>query len=78
MPGMKRSWPVLAQIIKNFQAIYPDVLFDVLYVPVDNLQARYIQDTEEGIGPTLLMGPAEWGPALFESGLVTDLSTHGR
>ena len=78
--SIRHSWdetqlPVLAQIIKNFQSIYPDVLFDVLYVPVDNLRARYIQDTEEGIGPTLLMGPAEWGPELFKSGLVTDLSS---
>jgi ABC-type glycerol-3-phosphate transport system substrate-binding protein len=78
--SIRHSWeetqlPVLAQIIKNFQAIYPDVLFDVLYIPVDNLRSRYIQDTEDGIGPTLLLGPAEWGPELYKSGLVTDLST---
>jgi ABC-type glycerol-3-phosphate transport system substrate-binding protein len=78
--SIRHSWdetqlPVLAQIIKNFQAINPDVLFDVLYVPVDNLRARYVQDTQDGIGPTLLLGPAEWGPELFKSGLVADLST---
>ena len=77
--SIRHSWdekqlPVLAQIIKDFQAIYPDVMFDVLYVPVDNLRTNYVQDTEEGIGPTLLMGPAEWGPELFQAGLVTDLS----
>lgn len=78
--SIRHSWdetqlPVLAQIIKNFQAIYPNVLFDVLYVPVDNLRARYVQDTQDGIGPTLLLGPAEWGFELYKSGLVTDLST---
>ena len=71
----EKQLPVLAQIIKNFQAIYPNVLFDVLYVPVDNLRARYEQDTQDGIGPTLLLGPAEWGPELFQSGLVVDLSS---
>jgi ABC-type glycerol-3-phosphate transport system substrate-binding protein len=78
--SIRHSWdetqlPVLAQIIKNFQAIFPNVLFDVLYVPLDNLRARYVQDTQDGIGPTLLLGPAEWGTELFKSGLVTDLST---
>jgi arabinogalactan oligomer / maltooligosaccharide transport system substrate-binding protein len=78
--SIRHSWDetqmaVLAQIIKNFQTIHPDVQFDVLYVPVDNLRARYVQDTEDGIGPTLLLGPAEWGPELFKSGLITDLST---
>ena len=78
--SIRHSWdetqlPVLAQIIKDFQTIYPNVLFDVLYIPFENLRTRYIQDTDEGIGPTLLLGPAEWGTELFKSGLVTDLST---
>ena len=77
--SIRHSWdetqiPVLAQIIKNFQTIYPDVLFDVLYIPVDNLRARYEQDTQERIGPTLLLGPAEWGSGLFRAGLVSDLT----
>jgi len=77
--SIRHSWdettlPGLVQIIKNFQTLYPNVLFDVLLVPADNLQARYIQDTQDGIGPTLLLGPAEWGPDLFNLGLVADLS----
>jgi maltose-binding protein MalE len=78
--SIRHSWdetqlPVLAQIIKNFQLNYPNVLFDVLYIPVDSLRARYVQDTQDEIGPTLLLGSAEWGPELFKSGLVADLST---
>jgi ABC-type glycerol-3-phosphate transport system substrate-binding protein len=77
--SIRHSWdetqlPVLAQIIKNFQAIYPNVLFDVLYIPVDSLRARYEQDTSDGLGPTLLLGPAEWGLDLFKAGLVADLA----
>jgi arabinogalactan oligomer/maltooligosaccharide transport system substrate-binding protein len=63
----------LAQIIDGFREIYPDVYFDVLYIPVEDIQARYGFETQEGSGPTLLLGPAEWGPALFEANLIQDL-----
>jgi arabinogalactan oligomer / maltooligosaccharide transport system substrate-binding protein len=63
----------LVQIIDGFHEIYPDVYFDVLYVPAEDIQARYQVETREGSGPTLLLGPAEWGPALFDSALIQDL-----
>jgi ABC-type glycerol-3-phosphate transport system substrate-binding protein len=66
--------PALVQIINGFRQLYPEVYFDVLYVPAQDLQARYELETRQGSGPTLLLGPAEWGPALFEGGLVADLT----
>jgi arabinogalactan oligomer/maltooligosaccharide transport system substrate-binding protein len=77
--SIRHSWdenqlPVLAQIIKSFQTVYPNVLFDVLYVPADNLKERFIQDSQDGIGPTILMGSAAWGSELGKDGLVADLS----
>ncbi len=63
----------LALIIKDFNEIYPDVFFDVLYIPSEYIQARYESEIREGYGPALLLGPAEWGPALFDAGLVADL-----
>ena len=76
---IRHSWdesqvPVLAQIIKRFQAYHPDVMFDVLYVPAETLYERYEADTSEGLGPTLLFGPAEWGIELYKSGLTADLT----
>lgn len=67
--------PGLVQIILGFQQLYPDVLFDVLSVPAQDLLARYETETREGSGPAILLGPAEWGPGLYESGLLADLSS---
>ena len=66
--------PALVQTIADFQALYPDVQFDVLYVPVEDLKARFETATSEGGGPTILLGPAEWGPSLYDQGTVADLT----
>lgn len=66
--------PVLVSIITAFRKQYPDIQFDVLYVPPDVLRDRMETDTRDGIGPTLLIGPAEWGPSLFDAGVIADLS----
>jgi len=67
--------PALVEIISNFQELYPDIQFDVLYIPRENLLERYITETQTGGGPGILIGPAQWGPQLFELGLVNDLSS---
>jgi maltose-binding protein MalE len=66
--------PALVQTIADFQALYPDVQFDVLYVPVEDLQARFETATSEGGGPTILIGPAEWGPSLYDQGTLANLA----
>ncbi len=76
--SIRHSWdetqlPALAGIIKSFQTFYPDVAFDVLYIPADDLLQRFEMDTREGLGPTLLLGPAEWGPELFQKGLISEI-----
>jgi ABC-type glycerol-3-phosphate transport system substrate-binding protein len=68
------SVPALVQIVAEFQQKYPDVLFDVLYVPAEDLAARYAVETRNGSGPTLLLGPAEWGPPLYDDGLIENLT----
>jgi multiple sugar transport system substrate-binding protein len=67
--------PALVAIIAAFRKQYPDVQFDVLYVPVDVLRDRMETSTRDGSGPTLLIGPAEWGPSLFDGGAIADLSS---
>ena len=66
--------PALVEIIRLFNEQYPDILFDVLYVPVEALPTRYEESTRDGWGPTLLLGPAEWGPGLYDQGLIADIS----
>ena len=73
------SWGIsetetLKSIIQSFQRIYPDVTFNLLYVPLDDLYNTYQGAAYLGKGPSLLLGPAEWGPALFDGDLITDLS----
>jgi maltose-binding protein MalE len=64
---------VLQSIIQSFQRIYADVTFSLRYVPLDDLYATYEEAAYLGNGPGLLLGPAEWGPGLFEGELVADL-----
>lgn len=68
------SLPGLVQIIAEFQRQYPDVLFDVLYVPAQDLAERFAEETRNGSGPTMLLGPAEWGPPLYDAGLIENLT----
>ena len=66
--------PVLVQTIAEFQSRYPGVQFDVLYVPAEKFQAQLESAAAQGKSPTLWFGPAEWGPSLYDAGLVADLS----
>jgi arabinogalactan oligomer/maltooligosaccharide transport system substrate-binding protein len=66
----------LERVIKSFQVMYPDISFDVLYIPADELRDRYEEASYFGGGPSLLLGQAEWGPAFFDSGLVIDLTPY--
>jgi arabinogalactan oligomer / maltooligosaccharide transport system substrate-binding protein len=45
-----------------------------MYVPLDELQAKYDRSAYLGNGPSVLLGPADWGPAYYDKGLVADLS----
>ncbi len=63
----------LVQVIADFQDIYPDTKFDVLYLPESILLERYMQAAQDGTGPVMLLGPANWSPPLVEAGLVKDL-----
>lgn len=65
---------ILDFVLKTFQDFYPEVAFDVLYVPQDELYSRYEMAAYRGSGPSVLFGPAEWGPLLYEKGLVADLT----
>ncbi len=66
--------PALVEVIRMFNELYPDILFDVLYVPIETLPARYEEATRDGWGPTLLLGPSQWGPGLYDKGLIADIT----
>jgi ABC-type glycerol-3-phosphate transport system substrate-binding protein len=64
---------VLDFAIQSFQDLFPDVYFDLIYIPVDELFESYMQAAYNGRGPSILFGPADWGPSLYDIGLVVDL-----
>jgi maltose-binding protein MalE len=66
---------VLFRQIDAFQKLYPEILFDVQYIPLLDLLPAFQAATQEGGGPNILIAPAEWGPALYDQGYVTDIST---
>ncbi len=82
-PGAKtvtvwHSWnepqaQVLEEVLAAFQRLYPDVYFDVLYVPFDDMLNTFQASAYRGRGPTLLLGPAEWGPELYDAGMVASV-----
>ena len=69
--------PGLVQMIASFQERYPEVSFDVLYIPLEDLRLRFEQAAGEGGGPSVLLGPAAWGPPLYDAGLLSDVNSLG-
>jgi ABC-type glycerol-3-phosphate transport system substrate-binding protein len=64
----------LVQVIVDFQNLYPDVQFDVLYLPENIIMERYKSAVQEGRAPTILLGPAKLTNDLVSNNLVEDLS----
>jgi maltose-binding protein MalE len=64
---------VLEEVLAAFQRLYPDVYFNVLYVPFDDLLMTFQASSYRGTGPSLLLGPAEWGPELYDAGFVSSV-----
>jgi maltose-binding protein MalE len=63
----------LNAVISAFQVKHPDVVFDTLYVPFDDLRGKYETAAATGGGPSVLIGAADWGPALYDAELVADV-----
>jgi maltose-binding protein MalE len=64
----------LVDIIAAFQEQYPNVQFDVIYIPKDDLRGRFESAAIAGGGPTVLIAPPEWVPDFYTNGLVSSLS----
>ena len=67
--------PGLNQVIGAFQEQYPDVNFDVLYTPHEDLRGKFETAAATGGGPAVLLGSADWGPAFYDAQLVADISS---
>ncbi len=63
----------LQEVIQSFKRLFPDVTFKLIYIPLDDLLGAYQAAAYFGQGPSLLLGPSNWGPVLYEAGLIVDL-----
>ncbi len=61
-------------LILMFQEMYPEVEFDVLYVPQYDLQGKFEAEAQMGVGACILIGSSTWGPPLYDSILIADVS----
>ncbi len=63
----------LLRQIDAFHEIYPDVQFDVTYIPNIDLKASFKQAASDGYAPSLLLGSGEWGPELYDEKMVVSI-----
>ncbi|MGW8249297.1 MAG: sugar ABC transporter substrate-binding protein [Anaerolineales bacterium] len=66
--------PALLKAIDAFQELYPDVVFDVQYVPLIDLKSAYEVASSEGRAPLVMNGPTAWGPELYNNQWIADVS----
>jgi ABC-type glycerol-3-phosphate transport system substrate-binding protein len=63
----------LQAVIDTFAARNPDIAFALAYYPEDELLEAFKTLSPSGRGPTILIGPSQWGPELYAQGDILDL-----
>jgi len=72
--GLEASYlPALLRLISTFQTVYPNIYFDVTYIPRIDLRNAYIEAALEGREPSLLIGSGEWGTELYDRGFIAGI-----
>lgn len=71
-PGQTNA---LQNVLDLFQKQNPDAKIETQNVPVDTLQEQYKASLAAGNAPAILIGRGDWGPALFQSQSISDLTT---
>ena len=64
----------LYQAIEEFQTDHSDVEFAITYRPRSDLLSAFENAASTGRGPSILLGPSQWGPLLREKGYILNLS----
>ncbi len=64
----------LSAIIDAYRVDHPNVTFELLFTPFDDLRNKFETAAATGEGPDLLIGADDWGPAMYDAQLVADVS----
>lgn len=57
-----------------FQEDHPDVEFDFLFTPHEDIRGKFQTAAATGGGPSILYGSADWGPSDYDAQLLMDVS----
>lgn len=68
--------PALDSAIARFQEVFPDIQVISIYVPENELLARYQDASNLGLGPDIFFGSSEWTRSLAEARLIHDISPY--
>jgi maltose-binding protein MalE len=63
----------LQKAVDLFSNANPDIAFALVYYPEDQLLGAFQDLAPAGRGPTIIIGPSQWGPVLYEQGNILDL-----
>jgi maltose-binding protein MalE len=61
------------ETIDLYKVLRPGTQFNLIYLPRDDLMNRYIREVDAELGPSIILAPGEWGPALFDLEIIIDL-----
>jgi arabinogalactan oligomer/maltooligosaccharide transport system substrate-binding protein len=64
----------LIGVTTAFKETNPDVEFDFLFSPPDDIRGKFETAAATGGGPSILYGSADWGPSMYDALLLTDVS----
>ena len=65
----------LSDLMEGFQQQHPRVQVRLSYYRPAELLEAFRAAVASGQGPTILLGPSAWGPALLRDGLIEDVSS---
>ena len=66
----------LEQILDNFRELHPDLTMTADFVPFDELEEVYLSQVEAGLGPDLLIAPADWAVRLDKARAIQDIAPY--
>lgn len=67
------EYPILVQIVEDFEKKNPDIQVDLLKVPFEQLRNKFLIAAPADLGPDLLMGPQDWVGVLATAGMLEPL-----
>ncbi|MGB0384751.1 MAG: extracellular solute-binding protein [Ardenticatenaceae bacterium] len=66
----------LQKFVENFRVLHPELTIVEDFFPFDEIEEAYLSQVEAGLGPDLLIAPADWAARLAEAGAIQDIAAY--